>query len=95
MLWATISSILDEEISRRKLSIMEYENEDPLIKQVRETYQQLKFSRHKYDLRITNGSYTVVNKVKKDYNLNKVDVEEGDDGFDEEGGGAKKRRRRS
>ena len=88
---ATISSILDEEISRRKLSIMEYENEDPLIKQVRETYQQLKFSRHKYDLRITNGSYTVVNKVKEDYNLNKVDVEVGDDGFDEEGGGAKKK----
>lgn len=73
---------------------MEYENEDPLIKQVRETYQQLKFSRHKYDLRITNGSYTVVNKVKEDYNLNKVDavdaVEEAEDGFDEEGGKTKK-----
>ena len=89
---ATISSILDEEISRRKLSILEYENEDPLIKQVRETYQQLKFSRHKYDLRIVNGSYTVVNKVKEDYNLNKVDVvEEGEGGFDEEGGGPKKK----
>ena len=89
---ATISSILDEEISRRKLSILEYENEDPLIKQVRETYQQLKFSRHKYDLRIINGSYTVVNKVKEDYNLNKADVvEEGEGGFDEEGSGPKKK----
>jgi len=86
-----MSSILDQEISRRKLSIMEYENEDPLIKEVRETYEALKFGRRKYDLRITNGSYKVINKVKEDYNLNNVDmVAEGEDGFDEEGGTKKK-----
>ena len=75
------SSLLENQISKHRLSLAEFENEDPIIKEVRETYAALGFFRNKYDVRITDGSYVVTNAVTEDK----------DDGFvDEEGAGGKK-----
>ena len=76
------SSVLEEQISKHKLSLAEFENEDALIKEVRELFAKLQFTRDKYDVRITDGAYVVTTKVTK----------EKDDCFtDEEVAGGKKR----
>lgn len=87
-----LSSLLEQQISKHRLSIAEFENEDPIIKEVRETYATLQFTRNKYDVRIEDGSYSVINKIKEEYSIKKKAG--ADDGFaDEEGGegGGKKK----